>query len=199
MLVRGVLSIPKNSSGAVAEFGCFKGAATASLSIACAACNRTLMVFDSFEGLPEPLDRVTSLSTGTDIPYHAGDLTGTLDEVKSTVKASGDISVCQFVPGFFDATLPKLDPSVRFAMIFEDADLPQSVRSVLRYAWPRLNEGAFFFCHEARDKEVIELFYDAALWRDDLKSNVPGYTGSGCGLPLDPRGSMLGFAVKRDQ
>ena len=81
-------------------------------------------------------------------------------------------------------------------MIFEDADLPQSVRTVLELCWPKLGDHCFFYCHEARDKEVIDLFYDTVFWREKLNSKTPGYIGSGCGLPLDPRGSMLGYAIK---
>ena len=197
-LVRAVLSIPKNLSGSVAEFGCYKGAATASLSAACAACGRMLKVFDSFAGLPEPQERVTNLTTGAELQYKAGDLTGTLDEVKRTVQSGGDLSVCEFVQGFYDATLPLLDPAQQFVLIFEDADLPESVRSVLTYCWPRLHDGCIFYCHEARDKEVIDLFYDAKFWRETLKSKSPGFTGSGCGLPLDLNYSMLGYSVKRN-
>ena len=40
--------------GAVVECGCFKGGSTATLSVACKKAGRTLNVFDSFCGLPEP-------------------------------------------------------------------------------------------------------------------------------------------------
>lgn len=195
-LVGGILSIPRELHGVVAEFGCYKGAATATLSLACAATGRKLLVFDSFEGLPEPTEDVTSISAGTKIAYKAGDLRGTLDEVIERVARFGNIDVCEFVKGFFEQTLPARDASERFVLIFEDADLPQSVRSVLSHCWPKLQDGCHYYCHEARDKQVIDLFYDAAFWRETLRSKTPGFCGSGCGLPLDPRGSMLGYAVK---
>ncbi len=195
-LVGGILSIPKELHGVVAEFGCYKGAATATLSLACAATGRKLVAFDSFEGLPEPIEHVTSIITGGNIVYKAGDLCGTLDEVTKRVARFGNIEVCEFVKGFFEKTLPARSASERFVLIFEDADLPQSVRSVLSHCWPKLQDGCHYYCHEARDKQVVDLFYDTAFWRETLRSKTPGFCGSGCGMPLDPRGSMLGYAVK---
>jgi hypothetical protein len=196
-LVGGILNIPEELQGVVAEFGCYKGAATATLSLACAATGRKLVVLDSFEGLPEPTEQVTSIATGTPIPYKAGDLCGTLDEVKKRVARFGSIDVCEFVQGFFEQTLAARDASERFVLIFEDADLPQSVRSVLTHCWPKLQDGCHYYCHEARDKQVVDLFYETALWQEELRSEMPGFCGSGCGLPLNPSGSMLGYAVKR--
>ena len=197
-IVQGVLLVPAKVQGDVAEFGCYKGAASASLSLACAFTGRQLKVFDSFEGLPEPDEKVTHLSTGAEVPYRAGQYLGTLDEVKRSVNRGGDLSVCEFVRGFFDQTLPLRDATEQYVLIFEDADLPQSVRTVLEYCWPRLRENGLFFCHEARDKEVVQLFYDSMFWREKLSSEAPGFVGSGCGLPLDFRETkpMLGYAIK---
>lgn len=197
-IVQGVLLVPAKIEGDVAEFGCYKGAATASLSLACALTGRRLKAFDSFEGLPEPNEKVTHLSTGAEVPYRAGQYLGTLDEVKRNVSRGGDLSVCEFVKGFFGQTLPSREATEQYVLIFEDADLPTSVRAVLEYAWPRLREYGLFFCHEARDKEVVQLFYDSTFWREKLNSEAPGFVGSGCGLPLDFRESqpMLGYAIK---
>ena len=197
-IVHGVLLVPAELNGYVAEFGCYKGAATASLSLACALTGRRLKVFDSFEGLPEPNEKVTHLSTGAEVPYRAGQYHGTLEEVKRNVSRGGDLSVCEFIKGFFDETLPLRDAAEQYVLIFEDADLPRSVRTVLKYCWPRLREYGLFFCHEARDKEVVQLFYDKTFWREQLSSEAPGFVGSGCGLPVDFRESqpMLGYAIK---
>lgn len=195
-IVQGVLAVPKDIIGAVAEFGCYKGAATASLSLACALTNRRLLIFDSFRGLPEPEEAVTNLVGGAMLPYKAGDYCGTLDEVRQTVTQYGDIRVCEFIEGFFDQTLPQRDPSERYVLIFEDADLPSSVRSVLQWAWPKLRAGQTFFCHEAADKEVVELFFDDGWWKERVGCRAPGFVGSGLGLPLGPSGSCLGYIVK---
>ena len=198
-IVARLLEVPRNTAGAVAEFGCYKGLSTASLSLACALNHRRLIVFDSFEGLPEPEESVRHLTSGSAVPYHRGQYMGTLEEVECNVSRFGDIGVCEFVKGYLEDTLPNRDPEERFVLIFEDADLPQSVRSVLRGAWKRLQADCVFFCHEARDQEVVNLFFDQGWWAQAIGELAPGFIGSGVGvvsgLGLD--WCCLGFAVRR--
>jgi len=104
MIVTRLLQVPASMDGAVAEFGCFKGLSTSSLSLACALANRRLIVFDSFEGLPAPDEKVINLGSGRAIPYQQGQFAGTLAEVKSNIGRFGDLSVCEFVQGYYDAT-----------------------------------------------------------------------------------------------
>ena len=199
MLVTRLLKVPAALEGAVAEFGCYKGFSTSSLSLACALTGRRLMVFDSFEGLPAPEAAVVNLDSGRAIPYAQGQFAGTLEEVKSNVAKFGDLSVCEFVKGYFDATLPGRDPGEKFVMIFEDVDLPESVRTVIRWAWPKLQPGCTFFCHEARDHEVVEMFFDRNWWARTTGEPAPGFLGSGCGLMTGPTTDWccLGYTIRR--
>ena len=96
----------------------------------------------------------------------------------------GIISVCNMVEGFYKDTLPKVNPSEQYALIFEDADLPASVLDVLEHMWPRLAVGGIFFSHEAHDLEVTRLFFDETWWRNVLNVKYPGLVGAGTGLPL---------------
>jgi len=56
LLVEEILRVPKSLKGDIVECGCYNGASTVNLSIACALTNRQLIVCDSFEGLPNPRD-----------------------------------------------------------------------------------------------------------------------------------------------
>lgn len=199
MVVR-LLETPKALAGNVAEFGCYKGLSTASLSLACALTGRRLIVFDSFEGLPEPDQFVHHLGTDAVVPYKRGQYAGTLEEVRSNVLRFGDPTVCEFVKGYFDDTLPTRNVSERFVLIFEDADLPQSVRSVLKGAWKKLQPGGYFFCHEARDREVVDLFFDQAWWAENLQERAPGFMGSGIGMMSGPEITWccLGYTVRSE-
>jgi O-methyltransferase len=201
-LAKAVLSVPSRLAGGVAEFGCFHGMSTASLSLVCRLAGRRLFVFDSFEGLPEVRERVFDF-TGSEVHYSTGSFAGSLDEVRRNVERLGDISVCEFIPGFFSETLPKRPPDERYILIFEDADLPTSVRDVLRFAWPRLQDGCSFFSQEARDRDVVEIFFDHGWWLSNLQERAPGIIGSGIGLPLTRLGSGLAYALRtpstRDQ
>jgi O-methyltransferase len=194
-LVDAILTVPREMEGDVAEFGCYKGMSTASLSAACKATNRRLVVFDSFRGLPPPTERVFNFG-GNEVVYEEGSFAGTLEEVKRNVGRFGELSVCEFVPGFFSDTLPGRPAGERFVMIFEDADLPTSVRDVLRFAWPKLREKCRFFTQEARDREVMELFFDRTWWSENLRERAPGVVGSGVGLPLGRAGSGLAYAIR---
>jgi O-methyltransferase len=194
-LAAAILDVPRDLPGQVAEFGCFRGLSTATLSLACALSGRRLVVFDSFQGLPASSERIFNFN-GNEIVYKPGQFSGTLDEVKHNVAKFGDLSVCEFVPGFFADTLPKRSKDERFVMIFEDADLPSSVRDVLRFAWPKLQLGCRFFSQEARDREVVELFFDRAWWEQNLMERAPGIVGSGIGLPLGRHGSGLAYAIR---
>jgi len=198
-IVKELLQIASHREGAVAEFGCYKGLSTASLSLVCALTKRRLLIFDSFEGLPDPEGAVHHFQDEAAVVYTRGQYTGTLDEVKANVKQFGDISVCEFVSGYFENTLSRRSPTEKFVLIFEDADLPQSVRSVLCGAWKKLQPEGIFFCHEARDREIVDLFFDHSWWIQNIGEAAPGFVGSGGGMMSGPGLDCcsLGFAVRR--
>jgi O-methyltransferase len=198
-IVTRLLQIPAETPGVVGEFGCYKGFSTASLSLACALTKRRLVVFDSFEGLPEHTIPISSLYNGELTSYKQGQYCGALEEVRDNVKRYGALDVCEFVEGFFDDTLPNRDVGEYFVCIFEDADLPESVRSVLRHTWRKLQPGSVFFCHEARDQDVVEIFFDRAWWADNLGEPAPGFVGSGVGVMSGPDDEWccLGYTVRR--
>ena len=198
-IVTQLLQIPAEAQGVVGEFGCYKGLSSASLSLACALTKRRLLVFDSFEGLPEPALTVSSLYSGEFTSYERGQYCGTLDEVRENVRRYGALDVCEFVKGYFNDTLPNRDAAERFVLIFEDADLPESVHSVLRHTWRKLQPGATFFCHEARDQQIVEIFFDQKWWAENLGEAAPGFIGSGVGVMSGPTDQWccLGYAVRR--
>src|SRR5258708_2453695 len=70
----------RDTPGDIAEFGCFKGASTAKLSLAAAAVGKRLLVFDSFEGLPEPEPWDAEHHIERPRTFRAGEYAGTLDE-----------------------------------------------------------------------------------------------------------------------
>lgn len=194
-VVSAILSIPASVEGVVAEFGCFKGMSSASLSLACSATGRKLIIFDSFEGLPTPQEEVRNIGERRIIPYTRGQYAGGLDEVRQNVRTFGNINACEFVKGYFEETLQNRKFE-RYCLIFEDADLPSSVRTVVRHAWPRLEDRCIFFSHEARDLEVMKIFFDDAFWMGVVGSTAPGMVGVGSGLELSAVGSSLGYIRK---
>lgn len=152
-------------AGAVAEFGCFKGGSTAKLSLACAHAGKRLLVFDSFEGLPEPADWDVEHRIERPRRFRRGEYAGSLDEVRRNVARYGRIDVCEFVPGWFSDTLAARPEGEMFAVAFVDVDLAESTRTVLEHVWPRLVPGGAVFVHHATDaklQDVIEEVLDGA-------------------------------------
>ena len=51
--MKEILSMPINSKGVLIECGSFEGASTSVMSIGAKLINKKLIVYDSFEGLPD--------------------------------------------------------------------------------------------------------------------------------------------------
>ena len=195
VLAREILAIAPSVKGSVIECGVWKGASTASLSLICEAVGRRLIVCDSFRGLPDDGMKLhVGAHTGVYGYYKEGMFPGTLDEVRRNVERCGCIGVCEFVEGFFGDSLEALADPIAFA--FFDVDLAGSMRDCLRYVWPLLVENGAVYCDDAGDMDVVRVFFDEAWWRERLGCSAPGFVGSGCGLPLNPKHSSIGYVRK---
>ncbi len=198
LLAKEILSIPSSIQGTVVECGCWKGASTASLSLVCNIVGRRLLVCDSFEGLPDDSMQVhTAPHAGIYGYYQKGMYTGRIDEVQGNIRKYGVFEVCDFVQGFYSDSLKKLTQPIAFAFI--DVDLVSSIQDCLRYLWPLLVEGGAFYTDDAGDLACVNVFFDERWWQENLQTRAPGYIGSGCGLPFNPRFSSLGYIRKLSQ
>ena len=203
LLVEEIFRLPKSLKGDVVECGCYEGASSVNLSLACALTNRRLIVCDSFEGLPKPKDdEKYEINAGSSADYYIWEegefsIEGGLDTVKKNVSKFGNIKVCQFVKGYFEDTLKDID-SESIVLVFEDADVRSSVEDCLRYLWPKLQEGCKFYSHEPWSVNVVSLFFDKKWWQDNLKAEPPGFDGSGRGILAGLSYSMVGYAKKFD-
>ena len=195
VLAREILSVPPDVQGDVVECGVWKGASSASLSCVCDLVKRRLWVCDSFEGLPsDGMRRHEGLHTGIYGYYKEGMFAGTLEEVRQNISRWGRLEVCDFVKGFFAESLVALKEPLVFA--FLDVDLASSTRDCLRHIWPLLVENGAIYTDDAADLEVVGVFFDEPWWRETLACGAPGYVGSGCGLPLNPQYSSVGYTRK---
>ena len=113
-----ILETPPEILGDVVECGTWKGGSAANLSLVCKIVGRKLQIYDSFEGLPEAKPGDRHADTNIHTTYHAGKHLGTLDEVKQNIKKFGSIDSCEFIKGWFDETLPKINSPIYNLYLF---------------------------------------------------------------------------------
>ncbi len=202
VMATSLLNVPKSLEGVVVECGTYKGVSAANLSLVCALAGRRLVIFDSFQGLPNPGtgDRVhTLLAVREKHSYDKGAWCGSLGEVRENIRRFGRLEVCEFRQGFFDETLPSFDEPCVQAWV--DVDLRSSLETCVRYLWPHLSDGCAFYTHEAMHTEIASLFFSESWWRKTLGVEPPGLVGAGTGLGIKILSgpyftSSLGFTVK---
>jgi O-methyltransferase len=156
------------------EAGAYKGGSTAKISLAAKHAGRELYVFDSFAGLPPNKEQHDKSVTGYSIRnwFAEGNFHGTLDEVTNNVSAYGDISVCNFLPGWFEDSLPGFNQKI--ALAYLDVDLAASTRSCLKYLYPLISPGGAIFSQDGDFPLVVEVFKDEKFWIEELGcSKIP--------------------------
>ncbi|MCL5407140.1 MAG: TylF/MycF family methyltransferase [Patescibacteria group bacterium] len=191
-----VFNIPKSQKGDLIECGCWKGGSTAILSLVASKVKRKLYVADSFEGIPPDDDKKGHFYTHLSVLgyYEKGMYDGTLTEVKKNIKEHGNIKACQFIKGFYKDSLKKFNKPLVFA--FLDVDLRSSLEDSVKYIWPNLLDNSLIYTDDSCDMDVVKFWFDEDWWQKTLKIKAPGYVGSGCGLPINPDFSSLGYARK---
>ncbi|MGH9396990.1 MAG: TylF/MycF/NovP-related O-methyltransferase [Terriglobia bacterium] len=178
-IARTILALP--IGGAIVECGSYKGASTAKLSLIAKATGRKLYVCDTFQGLPEPVGAgVYHRANNSQRQFQAGEYAGSLQEVRENIRRWGSLEVCSFVQGLFEQTLPQLH--VEPAAVFVDVDYISSARDCLKYLWPQLRSGGYFFTHEATFVEYVEGIADGDWWHENLGRCPPVLFGAGYGV-----------------
>ncbi len=196
-----ILSFPADREGCLVECGAYKGGSTANLSLVAGLCGRELVVFDSFEGMPEPdeTDREHLLIGSEQIHLYDGDSWGgTLQEVRENIRRYGELDACRFEVGYFEETMPSFEQPVVLA--FLDVGLRSSAETAVGELWGLLGEGSYLFTHEAKHMEIATLFFEPDWWADTLDEQPPGLVGAGSGLGLHPGdngfSSLLAYTIK---
>ncbi len=173
-----ILELPDDVPGVVVEAGCFKGGSTAKFSLAARAAGRKLVVFDSFEGIPPNDEDHGHNLFGQHTPhFNAGSYAGGLDEVKGNVARWGAPEVCEYVPGWFENSMPGFNQPVAAAYV--DVDLASSTRTCLKHLYPLLVPGGAIFSHDGHLPLVQEVLTDDAFWRGEVGVPRPPIEGLG--------------------
>jgi O-methyltransferase len=131
-----------NIIGAVAELGVFQGDFAKRINTLFP--DRTLYLFDTFEGFPET-DVVKEKEIGTKrIIERSYNYSGTSVELVMGKMKNPD--KCVIRKGYFPETAKGLEE--RYAFVSLDADLYQPMLEGLRYFYPQLSKGGYIFVHD---------------------------------------------------
>lgn len=170
-MIQSILELPPELEGVIVEAGCFQGGSAAKLSLAAQLTGRTLVLCDSFEGIPDNDESHGPSGHQGPLAFEKGTFAGRLEEVRANITEHGEIGQCEFVKGWFDETLPQFRQPI--AMIFLDVDLATSTRTCLRYLYPLLQPGCVLYSHDAAFPRVREVFADEPFWRDVVGAPMP--------------------------
>ena len=131
--------------------------AFASFSLVCRIVGRRLLVYDSFQGLPDEGQKLhVAAYSGHYGYYKEGMFCGRLEEVRENISKYGCLDVRDFVPGFFATSLSPIGGPL--VLGFLDVDLVDSTRACLQYIWPRLVENGVIYSDDAGDLDVVRIF-----------------------------------------
>jgi O-methyltransferase len=172
-----LLEMSPKVKGVVVECGCYLGGSTANLSLVCEIVGRTLVVYDSFEGLPpaDPRDKYA-------LPEGEGFLKGDIDVVKANVARFGAVDVCEFRKGWFADTLgAHTEPIV---LCFLDVDYEASLHDCVVGLWPHLTPQGYVFIDEYARIDYCALFFSERFWKDHFDAPPPGMMGVGTGVQV---------------
>lgn len=177
--IQAILELPDSLEGKVIEAGCYKGSSTAKFSIAAKKAGRQLIVFDSFEGIPDNNEKHDKNIFGGTASFKKGDWCGQIDEVKHNVRKYGEISACTFVQGWFEDTLPSFQE--KLAAVYLDVDLVSSTRTCIKHLYPLLSPGGVLFSQDGHLPLVLELLNDDNFWENEVgcpKPKIEGFNRS---------------------
>lgn len=172
-----ILSVPPSVRGVIVECGAWKGGTTANLSLVAEIADRTLVVYDSFEGLPEPApgDRWAHA-------FGTGAFKGELEEVRDNVGRHGRLDRCEFRQGWFSETLSHHEEPIVAA--FLDVDYQDSLHDCVLQLWPHLTKRGWLFIDEYTRLDFCALFFSERWWATHFDRPPPGLLGAGTGIAV---------------
>jgi O-methyltransferase len=105
--------------------------------------NRTVWLFDSFQGMPEVTEHDGVSADGRTAQSHVGQEVGDIDRVQRVLKQAGaKLEHVRIVPGWFQDTFPIMTAE-RIALLNIDADWYESVKLCLETFFDRVVPGGF--------------------------------------------------------
>ncbi|MCF1450502.1 hypothetical protein FS815_27385 [Agrobacterium vitis] len=173
--IRAILTIPHDREGCIVEAGSYKGSSSAKFSIAAKLVGRTLVICDSFQGLPASEEEHGMSIENRAVIFNEGDFAGSLDEVRANIARYGALDACDFVEGWYDKSLVGWNREI--AAMYIDIDLAASTRTCLTYLYPWLQPGAPLFSQDGHLPLVLNVFEDMSFWQETFGEPAPHVEG----------------------
>jgi len=123
-------------NGDIAEVGAYRGG---SAKLICEAKgNKTLHLFDTFEGLPD--------LSNVDDPkqFHKGDFSALFEDVKNYLNKYQNV---YFYKGLFPSTTEPIK-NKKFSFVHLDVDLYEATLASIKFFYPRMNKGGIIISHD---------------------------------------------------
>jgi O-methyltransferase len=194
--------VAEGVAGDVIEAGSWRGGASmlARATLDVLGDGRRVYVADSFQGFPEPDAADPESDRLRDFDF----LSVPLEEVRESFARLGLEEGVEFIPGFFEETIPALRDR-DWALIRLDADSYEATRQVLGDLYPGLavggyvvvdDYGSFEGCRRAVDEfrlehgiteELVQIDFTGARWRRGRESPAPQRrSAAGAPAPAPP-------------
>ncbi len=130
-------SLAATATGDVVEFGCYVGTTSVPVGKRLMSTDKTLYVYDSFEGLP---DKSAEDASPAGLQFVTGELLATKKQLIKNFKQAG-VPLPVITKGWFSDITPSQVPgAISFA--FLDGDYYHSVLDPLKLIWDRMAAGA---------------------------------------------------------
>jgi len=153
-------------NGEIAEVGVYRGG---SAKLICEAKgNKTLHLFDTFEGLP--------IISTIDNPkqFQKGDYTASFENVKNYLKTYKNVHLYK---GFFPSTSLPIN-NVMFSFVHLDLDLYESTLESIKFFYSRMNKGGIIISHDYIDTPGVRKAFDEFF--EDKPEPIIEMSGSQC-------------------
>lgn len=138
-------------AGDIAEVGAYKGA---SAKLICEAKgNKTLHLFDTFEGLPDLSNADNSKQ------FYEGQYNGAFEDVKNYLKKYPRVRIYK---GLFPSTAEPIKNN-NFSLVNLDVDIYESTLNCLKLFYPRMSKGGIIISHDYVNAPGVRKAFDDFL------------------------------------
>ena len=180
-------TLKNNVPGDVVEFGCYKadtsvlyqkllesmghGGVIQSENHAPSSSQKTLWLYDSFEGLPAKTREDNSAAGDA---FQAGELLVTKREVIEKFKKMG-LKLPKIKKAFFDDLDIIYDIPEKISYAFLDGDLYQSIKTSLRLVAEKMSQGGVIIVHDYNNPELPGSARAVDEWLKAYQSKVASF------------------------